>query len=56
MIGNFYVLDNALSVVQVFNQEGRFLFMFGQQGTGNGQISNSYCLTVDNAITRTISW
>ena len=37
--GKIYVLDGVNNKVKVFNQQGTFLFSFGETGTGKGQFN-----------------
>src|SRR5215213_2988209 len=47
--GNVYLLDANMSRVQVFDSTGNFLFSFGEEGTGAGQLGkySSQGLTID---------
>jgi sugar lactone lactonase YvrE len=44
---NIYVSDTSNKRIQVFSPEGEFKFMFGKQGTGEGDFAFPYGITSD---------
>src|SRR5262249_12650224 len=40
--GNIYVCDSYNHRIQVFDSQGKFLWMFGKHGRGNGELSHPY--------------
>ena len=47
--GRVYVLDGVNSKVKVFNQNGDFLFSFGERGTGKGAFTFPLGIGIDRA-------
>ena len=45
----FLVSDNVDHSIKVFNADGDFLYKFGDEGEGDGEFDNPYCLSVDKA-------
>ena len=45
----FIVSDRGDHSIKVFNTDGNFLYKFGNQGDGDGEFDNPYCLSVDKA-------
>lgn len=46
--GNVYVVDQGNHRVNVFDEEGAFLFSFGSQGSDPGQFSTPSVIAIDN--------
>jgi sugar lactone lactonase YvrE len=46
--GHLYVVDGQWGVVQVFDEEGRLLYYFGQKGTGAGEFQLPTGLDIDH--------
>ena len=46
--GRCYVLNMGESLIQVFDSEGQFLFSFGGQGQGPGELEHPGSLRLDN--------
>ena len=44
---NVYVTEIANNRVQVFDKTGKFLTMWGQKGSGNGEFGNLHGIIVD---------
>ena len=42
-----FVVDKLLTNVQIFDQNGKFLFKFGSKGTENGQFKRPEDLAID---------
>ena len=45
----YIVSDRGDHSIKVFNTDGNFLYKFGNQGDGDGEFDNPYCLSVDKA-------
>ena len=45
----FIVSDNGDHSIKLFNTGGDFLYKFGNEGEGDGEFDNPYCLSVDKA-------
>ena len=45
----FIVSDNGDHSIKLFNTGGDFLYKFGNEGEGDGEFDNRYCLSVDKA-------
>jgi DNA-binding beta-propeller fold protein YncE len=45
--GRIYVLDGVNSRVQVFDSQGKFLFLFGKPGSGNGELNMPVGMDID---------
>ena len=45
----FIVSDNGGHSIKVFNTEGNFLYKFGNEGQGDGEFVQPFCLSVDKA-------
>ena len=45
--GHLYVVDGQWGIVQVFDEQGRLLYYFGERGTGPGQFQLPTGLQID---------
>ena len=45
----FIVSDRGDHSIKVFDTDGNFLYKFGNEGDGDGEFDNPYCLSVDKA-------
>jgi len=47
-IGRLYVADTIFNTIRVFDKDGKYLFSFGQQGSGDGEFLYPNQIAVDN--------